>query len=185
MWCFMFNLLDVQSILICLDQFHSLSSLILILKFHKIILSPLLGASSTRPKQSSSYSSNCIFYCSGLGVAFVHMPVVCHRFFFLYVVHFPCVWCCLLICGCYRYRRCHQRTSDALNVKNMVGLPSYLIMANTSYWCCCQCCTELGMDLRKDKFFSMQDSRYFYPQSFFWWCVLFHLNLWKWHTISR
>jgi hypothetical protein len=39
----MFNLLDVHSIL---DQFHSLSNLIVILKFHKIILAPLLGASS-------------------------------------------------------------------------------------------------------------------------------------------
>jgi hypothetical protein len=27
---------------------------------------------------SSSYSSNWIFYCSGLGVAFVHTPVVCY-----------------------------------------------------------------------------------------------------------
>jgi hypothetical protein len=46
----MFNLLDVHSI-ICLDQFYSLSSLILIiiLKFHKIILAPLLEASYTCP----------------------------------------------------------------------------------------------------------------------------------------
>jgi hypothetical protein len=73
----MFNLLHAHSILTCLDQFYSLSTLILILKFHKIILAPLLGVSSTRPKQSSSYSSNWNFYCSGLGVAFVHMPVVC------------------------------------------------------------------------------------------------------------
>jgi hypothetical protein len=43
----MFNLLDVHLILIRLDQFYSLSNLILILKFHKIILAPLLGASST------------------------------------------------------------------------------------------------------------------------------------------
>jgi hypothetical protein len=72
----MFNLLDVHSILICLDQFYSLSNLILIVKFHKIILAPLLGASSTSPKQSSSYSSNSNFYCSGLGIAFVHMPFI-------------------------------------------------------------------------------------------------------------
>jgi hypothetical protein len=75
----MFNLLDVHSILICLDQFYSLSNLILILKYHKIILAPLLGMSSTHPKQSSSYSSTWNFYCSGLGVAFVHMPIVCYR----------------------------------------------------------------------------------------------------------
>jgi hypothetical protein len=87
----MFNLLDVHSILICLDQFYPLSNLILILKFHKIILAPLLGASSTRPKHSSSYSSNWNFYCSSLGVAFVHMPIVCYRFFYMYVAHFPCV----------------------------------------------------------------------------------------------
>jgi hypothetical protein len=73
----MFNFLDVHSILICLDQFYSFSNLILILKFHKIILASLLGASSTRPKLSSSYSSNWNFYCSGLGAAFVHTPVVC------------------------------------------------------------------------------------------------------------
>jgi hypothetical protein len=97
----MFNLLDVHSILICFAQFHSLSNLILILKFHKIILAPLLGASSTRPKQSSSYSCNWNFYCSGLGVAFVHTPVDCYRFFYLYVAHFPCVRCCLLVCGRY------------------------------------------------------------------------------------
>jgi hypothetical protein len=46
----MFNLLDVHPGLICLLQFYSLSNLILILKFHKIILAPLLGALSTRPK---------------------------------------------------------------------------------------------------------------------------------------
>jgi hypothetical protein len=79
----MFNLLDVHSILICLDQFYSLSNLILILKFDKIILAPLLGASSTRPKQSSSYYCNWNFYCSGFGVAFVHMLVVYHHFFSL------------------------------------------------------------------------------------------------------
>jgi hypothetical protein len=39
-------------VLFVLDQFYSLSNLILILRFHKIILAPLLGASSTRPKQS-------------------------------------------------------------------------------------------------------------------------------------
>jgi hypothetical protein len=47
----MFTLLDVHLILICLDQFYSLSDLILILKFYKIILAPLLGASSIRPKR--------------------------------------------------------------------------------------------------------------------------------------
>jgi hypothetical protein len=85
----MFNLLDVHLILNCLDQFYSLFNLILILKFHKIIPAPLLGASSTRPKQSSSYSSNCNFYCSGLGVDFFHVPLVCYFFFSLYVAHFP------------------------------------------------------------------------------------------------
>jgi hypothetical protein len=50
----MFNLLDVHSILIYLHQFYSLSDLILILEFHKLILALLLGASTTRPKQSSS-----------------------------------------------------------------------------------------------------------------------------------
>jgi hypothetical protein len=83
----MFDLLDVYSIHICLDQFYSLSNLILILKFRKIILAPLLGASSTCPKQSSSYSSNWNFYRSGLGVACVHTPVVCYCFFYLYVAH--------------------------------------------------------------------------------------------------
>jgi hypothetical protein len=87
----MFNLLDVHSILICLDHFYSLSNSILILKFYKIIFTPLLGASSTRPKQSSSYSSIWNFYYSGLDVAFVLTPVVCYRFLYLYVVHFPCV----------------------------------------------------------------------------------------------
>jgi hypothetical protein len=77
----MFNLLDVHSILLCLDQFYSLSNLIL--KLHKIILATLLGAPSTRPKQSSPYSSNWNFYCSGLGVALVHTPVVRYRFFYL------------------------------------------------------------------------------------------------------
>jgi hypothetical protein len=72
----MFTLLDVHSILSCLDRFHNS---ILILKFHKIILAPLLGVSSSRPKQSSSYSSNWIFYRSGLGVAFVHTPIVCYH----------------------------------------------------------------------------------------------------------
>jgi hypothetical protein len=56
----MFNLLDVHSILICLDEFYSLSNLILILKFHKIILAPLLGASSTRPKQYFKGEENLI-----------------------------------------------------------------------------------------------------------------------------
>jgi hypothetical protein len=37
MWCFMFNSLDVHSILIFLDQFYSLSNVILILIFHKMI----------------------------------------------------------------------------------------------------------------------------------------------------
>jgi hypothetical protein len=39
MWCFLFNLLDVHSILICTDWFLSLSNLIFfnILKFLKII----------------------------------------------------------------------------------------------------------------------------------------------------
>jgi hypothetical protein len=102
MWCFMFNLLDVHSILICLDQFYSLSNLILILKFHKTIIAPLLGGSTTHPKQFSSYSSNWNFCYSSLGVAVVHMPVVCYCFFYLYVVRFPCVWwCCLLVCGRY------------------------------------------------------------------------------------
>jgi hypothetical protein len=36
-WCFVFNLLDVHSILICLDLFYSRFNLILILKFYKII----------------------------------------------------------------------------------------------------------------------------------------------------
>jgi hypothetical protein len=72
----MFKLLDVSSILICLDQFYSLSNLILILKFHKIILATLLGVLSIGPKHSSSHSSNWNFYCSGLGAAFVYMPVV-------------------------------------------------------------------------------------------------------------
>jgi hypothetical protein len=85
----MFNLLYVHLTLVCLDQFYSLSTLILILKIHKIFPAPLLGASSTRLKQSSSYCSNLNFYCSVLGVAFVHMPVVCYRFFYLYVAHFP------------------------------------------------------------------------------------------------
>jgi hypothetical protein len=66
MWCFTFNLLDVHLILICLDQFYPFYNLILILKFRKIILAPLSGVSSTRPKQSTSYSSNRNFYCSGL-----------------------------------------------------------------------------------------------------------------------
>jgi hypothetical protein len=57
----MFNLLDVHSILICLDQIYSLSNLILILKFHKIILAPLLGALSTGPKHSILHSSNWEF----------------------------------------------------------------------------------------------------------------------------
>jgi hypothetical protein len=43
----MFNLLDIHSILICLDQFYSISNLILISKFHKIIIAPLLGVPST------------------------------------------------------------------------------------------------------------------------------------------
>jgi hypothetical protein len=91
----MFNLLDVHSILICLDQFHSLD-LTLILKFHNIILAPLLVASFTRQKQSSSYCSNC----SGLGVAFVHMSNVYYCFFLSVCYSLPlhmmimsaCVW---------------------------------------------------------------------------------------------
>jgi hypothetical protein len=43
----MFNLLDVHSILICLDQFYSLYNLSFVLKFHKILLAPLLGATET------------------------------------------------------------------------------------------------------------------------------------------
>jgi hypothetical protein len=70
MWCFMFNLLMYTRFL-CLDEFHSLFNLILILKFRKIIFEPLLGASSTRPKQSSSYFCNWNFYCSGLGGFFL------------------------------------------------------------------------------------------------------------------
>jgi hypothetical protein len=58
------------------------------------------------------------------------------------------------------WSRCDQCTSDVLKAMNMVGLPSCLIMANTSSLHCCEYCMELGMDLRKDKFFSMQDSRY-------------------------
>jgi hypothetical protein len=58
------------------------------------------------------------------------------------------------------WSRCDQRTSDALYIKNMAGLPSCLIMANTSCLHCSQYCTVSGMDLRKDKFFPMQDSRY-------------------------
>jgi hypothetical protein len=87
----MFNLLDVHLILICLDQLHSLSNFSLILKFHKIILAPLLGASSTLPIQSCSYFSLWIFYCSGLFVAFIHTPLFLAVLFYLYVVHFPCV----------------------------------------------------------------------------------------------
>jgi hypothetical protein len=84
-----------------LDQFYLFYNLILILKFHKIILAPLLGASSTLPKQSGSYSSNWNFYCSGLGVAFVHLPVVYLPCFnpYVYVAQFPCECCCLLLCG--------------------------------------------------------------------------------------
>jgi hypothetical protein len=84
----MFYLLDVHSILIFLDQFCSLSNLILILNVHKGFLSSLLGASSTCPIQSSLYSPILNFYCSGLDVAFVHTPVVCHRFLCLYVSHY-------------------------------------------------------------------------------------------------
>jgi hypothetical protein len=76
----MFSLLDGHSIHICLDQFYSFSNLILLLKFHKIILAFLLGSSSTRPKQSSLYFSNLNFYCSGFDVSFVHASVVCYRF---------------------------------------------------------------------------------------------------------
>jgi hypothetical protein len=100
--CFMFNLLYIHLIFICLNQFYSLSNLILILKFHKIIIALLLGALSTCPKQSSSYSSIWNFYCSGLDIAYVHMPVVCYHFFYLYVAHFPCIRCCcfcLLVYG--------------------------------------------------------------------------------------
>jgi hypothetical protein len=47
---------------ICLDQFYSLSNLILILKFHKIILAPLLGALSTRHVHTQA---NNHIICSG------------------------------------------------------------------------------------------------------------------------
>jgi hypothetical protein len=103
MCCFMFNSFDVHCILICLDQFHSLSNLILILKFHKIVLAPLLGASSTRPKQSSSYSSNWTFCCSCLGVAFVHTPVVCYRFFLSVCCSLPLLMMMMFACVCGRY----------------------------------------------------------------------------------
>jgi hypothetical protein len=47
-----------------------------------MVLAPLMWASYTRPKQSISYYSKwTIFYCSVLGVAFVHTPafvIVCN-----------------------------------------------------------------------------------------------------------
>jgi hypothetical protein len=79
----------MYSVLTCLDQFCSLSNLILILKFHKIILPPLLGALSACPKQSSLYSSIWSFYYSCLGVAFFHTPVVCYRFLYLMLLTSP------------------------------------------------------------------------------------------------
>jgi hypothetical protein len=80
-WCLIY-LIYTRFLFVLINFIHF--NLILILKFHKIIHAPLLGASFTRPKHSSSYSSNWNFYCSGLRVAFVHTPIVCYRF--------PCIW---------------------------------------------------------------------------------------------
>ena len=51
-----------------------------------------------------------------------------------------------------------RRISLALMVRNMVGFPSWQIIAKRSFRRFCQYVTELGSDFRKAKFFSTHPS---------------------------
>lgn len=76
------NVVNVHSILICLGQFHSLSNVILILKSHKILLAPLLRASSARPKHLLHIPLIGFSTVSAWLLLLFITLVVCYRFSF-------------------------------------------------------------------------------------------------------
>jgi hypothetical protein len=95
MWCFLFNLLNVHSIFICIDKFHSLSNLILVWIFLKLnnYCTSVRGVVHLSKWYTSMLRLDVRVLLLFVKPSFVF--IICS---YLCVVPCPCVWCCYLLC---------------------------------------------------------------------------------------